>query len=241
MEIDSWNLESVSSRSPSGFPAPHWILKIVQHNFDRRQTFVIISVEKVKWWIISTVYTYLPCQTLILFFKRILRCDFSLRRNTVLKFRLSIDREKTKMQKYRKYVGKYLWKNSTSATLVATTEKKKKKECKFSEHFEIQPSSDFVHQTIELAWFICTCYSKIHPRISEKFFLASFRVNDPLWRWFLFESKNKRDKGGGRGKGKNWHPLCTHPNSPSGKLILNSKVRAVGLPPLMRSIPFILR
>lgn len=127
MEIDSWNLESVSSRSPSGFPAPHWILKIVQHNFDRRQTFVIISVEKVKWWIISTVYTYLPCQTLILFFKRILRCDFSLRRNTVLKFRLSIDREKTKMQKYRKYVGKYLWKNSTSATLVATTEKKKKK------------------------------------------------------------------------------------------------------------------
>lgn len=31
------------------------------------------------------------------------------------------------MQKYRKYVGKYLWKNSTSATLVATTEKKKKK------------------------------------------------------------------------------------------------------------------
>lgn len=117
--------------------------------------------------------------------------------------------------------------------------KKKKKECKFSEHFEIQPSSDFVHQTIE--WFICTCYSKIHPRISEKFFLASFRVNDPLWRWFLFESKNKRDKGGGRRKGKNWHPLCTHPNSPSGKLILNSKVRAVGLPPLMRSIPFILR
>lgn len=97
------------------------------HNFDRRQTFVIISVEKVKWWIISTVYTYLPCQTLILFFKRILRCDFSLRRNTVLKFRLSIDREKTKMQKYRKYVGKYLWKNSTSATLVATTEKKKKR------------------------------------------------------------------------------------------------------------------
>lgn len=94
--------------------------------------------------------------------------------------------------------------------------KKKKKECKFSEHFEIQPSSDFVHQTIE--WFICTCYSKIHPRISEKFFLASFRVNDPLWRWFLFESKNKRDKGGGRGKGKNWHPLCTHPQLAFGQV-----------------------
>lgn len=198
MEIDSWNLESVSSRSPSGFPAPHWILKIVQHNFDRRQTFVIISVEKVKWWIISTVYTYLPCQTLILFFKRILRCDFSLRRNTVLKFRLSIDREKTKMQKYRKYVGKYLWKNSTSATLVATTEKKKKKECKFSEHFEIQPSLDFVHQTIE--WFICTCYSKIHPRISEKFFLASFEWMTLCGGGFYSSRKIKETKGEGGGR-----------------------------------------
>lgn len=129
MEIDSWNLESVSSRSPSGFPAPHWILKIVQHIIltgDKRS-----SLSRLKKWsdglFQPCIHTYPPCQTLILFFKRILRCDFSLRRNTVLKFRLSIDREKTKMQKYRKYVGKYLWKNSTSATLVATTEKKKKK------------------------------------------------------------------------------------------------------------------
>lgn len=30
----------------------------------------------------------------------------------------------------------------------------------------------------------------------------------------------KETKGG---EGKNWHPLCTHPSLPSGKLILSSK------------------
>lgn len=64
-------------------------------------------------------------------------------------------------------------------------------------------------------------------------------MNDRLWRWFLFESRNKTETKDG--EGKNWHPLCTHPNLPSGKVILSSKVRAAGLPPLMRSIPFILR
>ena len=131
--------------------------------------------------------------------------------------------------------------------LVEKKKRKKEKECKFSKRFEIPNSeiSDF-----EFIDRISARASDLFQRRTTK--NSSLRISEKLFFWQVFEwmtlcgdgfysSRKIKETKREEGKGKNWHPLCTHPNLPSGKLILNSKVRAVGLPPLMRSIPFILR